>query len=102
MENLVNVKAGVTVLPAGTALSSGGVEFAADAAAEKIVLLVVATADDTVTVKAGNGVFAGTEKGYAVKTGTSLIRIELGRHLSAGKIKISGASTSKAAVLALD
>ena len=73
---------------------------------DKMILVIVATAATTLTVKAGNGIQGVADKVLAVPVGTSLVKLESGRFKNVsgankGKIVVESAGTPKVGVVAL-
>lgn len=73
---------------------------------DKMILVIVATAATTLTVKAGNGIQGVADKVLTVPVGTSLVKLESGRFKNVsgtnkGKIVVQSAGTPKVGVVAL-
>lgn len=73
---------------------------------DKMILVISATADTTLTVKAGNGIQGVADLPLTVPTGTSLIKLESGRfkHVTGenkGKIVVVSPGTPSVGVVAL-
>lgn len=73
---------------------------------DKMILVIVATAATTLTVKAGNGIQGVADKALTVPVGTSLVKLESGRFKNVsgankGKIVVQSAGTPKVGVVAL-
>lgn len=73
---------------------------------DKMILVIVATAGTTLTVKAGNGIQGVADKVLTVPVGTSLVKLESGRFKNVsgtnkGKIVVRSAGTPKVGVVAL-
>lgn len=73
---------------------------------DKMILVIVATAATTLTVKAGNGIQGVADKVLTVPVGTSLVKLESGRFKNVsgtnkGKIVVHSAGTPKVGVVAL-
>lgn len=73
---------------------------------DKMILVIVATAATTLTVKAGNGIQGVADKVLTVPVGTSLVKLESGRFKNVsgtnkGKIVVRSAGTPKVGVVAL-
>lgn len=73
---------------------------------DKMILVIVATAATTLTVKAGNGIQGVSDKVLTVPVGTSLVKLESGRFKNVsgtnkGKIVVQSAGTPKVGVVAL-
>lgn len=73
---------------------------------DKVVLVIVATADTTLTVKAGNGIQGVADHTLTVPTGTSLVKLESGRFKNVtgenkGKIVVESPGTPSVGVVAL-
>lgn len=73
---------------------------------DKMILVIVATAATTLTVRAGNGIQGVADKVLTVPVGTSLVKLESGRFKNVsgtnkGKIVVQSAGTPKVGVVAL-
>lgn len=73
---------------------------------DKMILVIVATAATTLTVKAGNGIQGVSDKVLTVPVGTSLVKLESGRFKNVsgtnkGKIVVRSPGTPKVGVVAL-
>lgn len=102
MEKLTKIKVGVSGALTGKALTAGGAAFEACAADETMCFLVTAAAEDTITVKAGENVFAGADETFTVPAGTSILRAETGKHKKDGAVTICGKNTTTVTAIALE
>lgn len=73
---------------------------------DKMILVISATADTTLTVKAGNGIQGVADLALTVPTGTNLIKLESGRFKNVtgenkGKIVVVSPGTPSVGVAAL-
>lgn len=73
---------------------------------DKMILVIVATTQTTLTVKAGNGIQGVADKVLTVPVGTSLVKLESGRFKNVsgankGKIVVRSAGTPQVGTVAL-
>ncbi len=73
---------------------------------DKVVLVINATADTTLTIKAGNGIQGVADHTLTVPTGTNLVKLESGRFKNVtgenkGKIVVVSPGTPSVGVVAL-